>query len=674
MPDEKATDVIAQAAAGAAQGAATSGGLPGAVAGAAKALASSKRGRRWLLIALVVALFSSPIGILAIALAFTGFLSGSRDAVVAQSYSTAAADGEPPPDGFSAIEAAAQQAGIPWEVLWALWYYSTGPGRGWGTWPGICASAPPPLDGASPLACPSMPAYPGEPPPTTTTTTATTTLPARKGKLAKGPKQPTATTRPPTTTTTQPPIVYVGPYAIRQGVLAPSTATNWAQSSEWVASTFAASLASQPGWWDGLSLASGILVSQDASAPYYDTTSDQAMTVRTDMTAALTNLPVQGNAGPTRGIFDANVFELAQAAFLGWQPVAMSAPPTGGMVCGQAGPGGATLLGPDGTAVTLTPAQLDNAAVIVHVGQSLGVPTQGLVVGLGTALTESDLWDLPNPVVPGSETDPNVQWGGYSPTNPPSNGTSVGLFQQQDDWGSVAERMDPAWSARAFFDGVPGGPGGLLQVPGWQAMPLGLAAQAVQASAFPDRYQGWMPGAETLLGTVEGIPCTPTGGIPSLGGASPIARTVISAAEAWVGKAPYVWGGGSASGPTMGLYGTGATAPPGALGQPGFDCSGLVLYAYAQAGIVLPHYSGYGGQWSIVQAAGGYTMDMAKLKPGDLVFFNGSDGSPTNPGHVGIYLGNYEMLDALETGTYVEVDYIGPGTGFYDTFDGGGPP
>jgi cell wall-associated NlpC family hydrolase len=680
MADEKATDIVGRAALGAAQGAAAGGGVPGAVAGAAKGLASSSRGRRWLMVGLVVLLLSSPVGIVVVTLAFAGLLAGTREAVAAQSYDLASATGVPAGD-LSAMQAAAEHAGVPWEVLWALWYYESGPGAGWGTWPGACATEPPPLEGASPLPCPSMPSYPGEPPPTTTTTTTapptTTTTTNEKGsqKGKKGGAPATTTTVPPTTTTTQPPIVYLGPFAVRQGVLPASVADSWPGAADWLAGAFAASLTSQPGWWDGLGLASGIVASQDASVPYASTTSDEAQTVRTDMEAALASLPVQGNAGPSQLMFDQNVFELAQATYLGWQPGATTAGvPGGGMVCGQAGAGGVmTVSGPGGTVVTLVPAQLDNAAAIVHVGQGLGVPTQGLVVALGTALTESGLWDLPNGTVPGSETDLNAQWGPYSPVNLPSNGTSVGLFQQQDNWGSVQQRMDPAWSARAFFDGVPGGPGGLLQVPDWQAMPMGLAAQAVQASDFPSRYQAWMPAAQAVLGQAEGISCTPTGGLPPLSGTSATARTIIAAAEAWVGKTPYVWGGGAASGPTMGLSGTGAVAPPAAVGQPGFDCSGLALYAYAKVGVVLPHYSGEGGQWSLVQAAGGFTMDMARLQPGDLVFFNGSDGTSTNPGHVGIYLGNYQMVDALETGTYVEVDYIGPGSAFYATFDGGGP-
>jgi len=110
----------------------------------------------------------------------------------------------------------------------------------------------------------------------------------------------------------------------------------------------------------------------------------------------------------------------------------------------------------------------------------------------------------------------------------------------------------------------------------------------------------------------------------------------VLAAESQLGM-PYVWGGGDASGPTTGLAGT----PPA-----GFDCSGLVLYSLAQVVIVVPHYSGLGGQWSLVEAYGHYSTDPSALVPGDLVFFVGSDGTRSNPGHVGIVVGHDEMIDA----------------------------
>ena len=49
---------------------------------------------------------------------------------------------------------------------------------------------------------------------------------------------------------------------------------------------------------------------------------------------------------------------------------------------------------------------------------------------------------------------------------------------------------------------------------------------------------------------------------------------------------------------------------------------------------------------------------MADAQPGDLVFFAGSDGSASSPGHVGIYIGNGEMIDAPHTGTSVQVQAV----------------
>lgn len=93
----------------------------------------------------------------------------------------------------------------------------------------------------------------------------------------------------------------------------------------------------------------------------------------------------------------------------------------------------------------------------------------------------------------------------------------------------------------------------------------------------------------------------------------------------------YVWGG---SGPSV------------------FDCSGLVMWAYAQLGISLPHYTG--AQWN-----SGVHVSRSQLQPGDLVFFY--------PGisHVGIYVGNGFMLDAPTFGIPVGIHPV-----MWDVFDG----
>jgi hypothetical protein len=60
-----------------------------------------------------------------------------------------------------------------------------------------------------------------------------------------------------------------------------------------------------------------------------------------------------------------------------------------------------------------------------------------------------------------------------------------------------------------------------------------------------------------------------------------------------------------------------------------------------------------------MQATVGTSVNgLAEAKPGDLVFFTGSDGSPASPGHVGIYVGNGEMIDAPYTGTKVQVQPV----------------
>ena len=88
-----------------------------------------------------------------------------------------------------------------------------------------------------------------------------------------------------------------------------------------------------------------------------------------------------------------------------------------------------------------------------------------------------------------------------------------------------------------------------------------------------------------------------------------------------------------------------------AAGPSAFDCSGLVMWAFAQEGIALPHYTG--AQWNM-----GMHVARADLEPGDLVFF-GADIS-----HVGIYVGDGLMVDAPNTGAVVRVeplfsDYVG---------------
>jgi cell wall-associated NlpC family hydrolase len=100
---------------------------------------------------------------------------------------------------------------------------------------------------------------------------------------------------------------------------------------------------------------------------------------------------------------------------------------------------------------------------------------------------------------------------------------------------------------------------------------------------------------------------------------------------------PYSWGGGSQSGPSYGIA-------QGA-GIKGFDCSGLTMYAYAQVGIRLPHYTG--SQWNA-----GVQVSRSRLQPGDLVFFH------ADLHHMGMYIGDGKMVHAPQTGDVVKISPI----------------
>jgi N-acetylmuramoyl-L-alanine amidase len=122
----------------------------------------------------------------------------------------------------------------------------------------------------------------------------------------------------------------------------------------------------------------------------------------------------------------------------------------------------------------LTAEQTANARLIIRIGRELGVSDRGIAIALGTAMQESALR--------------NLDWGDRD---------SLGLFQQRPStgWGTSAQVRDAARATRAFFGGRSDPNGtrtrGLLDIPGWSRMPFAQAAQAVQISAYPDRYAKW---------------------------------------------------------------------------------------------------------------------------------------------------------------------------------------
>ncbi|MEV6758409.1 bifunctional lytic transglycosylase/C40 family peptidase [Streptomyces sp. NPDC051214] len=140
-----------------------------------------------------------------------------------------------------------------------------------------------------------------------------------------------------------------------------------------------------------------------------------------------------------------------------------------------------------------------------------------------------------------------------------------------------------------------------------------------------------------------------------LSGVSGKARKAVQAALSQRGL-PYSWGGGNATGPSTGV----CCSPSGKSGAgiTGFDCSGLTQYAFAQVGITLPHLA------SAQAAKGQRITSKAALKPGDLVFFAYAPGARSTIHHVGIYVGNGQMVNAAGPGTKVRLDPVDALSGF----------
>ncbi|MGM0385896.1 MAG: hypothetical protein ACQERF_07955 [Actinomycetota bacterium] len=119
-----------------------------------------------------------------------------------------------------------------------------------------------------------------------------------------------------------------------------------------------------------------------------------------------------------------------------------------------------TAILPDGNAHLLDASQADNAALIAAVAGSRGLPARAVTIALATALQESKLT--------------NIDHGDRD---------SVGIFQQRPSqgWGALEELLDPVYSTNAFYDG-------LMRVPDYEDLPVTVAAQAVQRSAYPEAY------------------------------------------------------------------------------------------------------------------------------------------------------------------------------------------
>lgn len=254
-------------------------------------------------------------------------------------------------------------------------------------------------------------------------------------------------------------------------------------------------------------------------------------------------------------------------------------------------------------------AQLGNATTIYRVGRGMGVPTFGLVVALAAAIQESVLRNLE-----GGDRD------------------SVGLFQQRATWGSYAERHDPAAAARKFFTA-------LRRVNGWTSLTVAAAAQAVQRSAYPSAYARWEHEARDLVDAITATIVHTTSSSSGSGGSSGGPKTAarfVAIALAQAGDR-YVYGAEASA----------SDANPNA-----FDCSELVQWAAARAGVAFVDGS------SAQRAACHHISVATAIRTRGALLFH--------PGHVAISLGNGRTIEAANPGAGV-VSYSAAGR-----FDAGG--
>jgi cell wall-associated NlpC family hydrolase len=275
----------------------------------------------------------------------------------------------------------------------------------------------------------------------------------------------------------------------------------------------------------------------------------------------------------------------------------------GGTTTGSAScTGGRIFAGQTIGGVRLDTDQLNDANLIINVGYTMAVPPPGEVIAVATAMQESGLRNLDH-----------------------GDRDSLGLFQQRPSmgWGSPAQILNPIHASQEFYSH-------LLAVPGWRTMTTTQAAQAVQHSATPDAYQRWQPLAQALVsGTSAPVACAD--GTANLNG------TAVAAADY---RIPPGTPAPIAAVIEFGLAQLGKPYVYGATGPNAWDCSSLVQAAYAQIGIQLPRTTYQ--QVTVGEPVYG-TSD---LQPGDLLFIPGSDGTPTNPGHVGMYVGDQLVLEA----------------------------
>ncbi|MEV5506581.1 C40 family peptidase [Streptomyces orinoci] len=286
--------------------------------------------------------------------------------------------------------------------------------------------------------------------------------------------------------------------------------------------------------------------------------------------------------------------------------------------------------------------QIPNAKTIVATGISLGVPAQGQVIALATAMQESRLR--------------NLNYGDRD---------SLGLFQQRPSsgWGTPEQIRDPVYASTRFYKA-------LLEVHGWQQMTVTQAAQAVQASGYPDAYAQWEPLARALQEAI--VKTLPNNGKTAQQNTSTTSTTQTAAIGCTTGADGSQWGtipeGTVPNGytipkdapekvrtaldwamhqlGTLYQWGGDCTSPHGPDPMGRCDCSSLMQQAYAHAGVTL-------SRTTYTQVNEGKPVSLSDLRPGDLLFTRGTAAAPE---HVGMYMGSGLVINAPRTTKPVRIE------------------
>lgn len=224
-------------------------------------------------------------------------------------------------------------------------------------------------------------------------------------------------------------------------------------------------------------------------------------------------------------------------------------------------------------------------------------------------------------------------------------------------------RIDLDGAARPSADGPP--PGGRFAASIIGAVVLIVVAAVVVTVAVAASYKPaggatpgvvvftvaapYNPGAAQPQTVPAAPPPAPIGNWTSQRG-----QQIAQRAMTWLGW-PYSWDAGDANGPTYGVAVDHDSRNDGHVR--GFDCSGLVIYAVAPwLGVSHDAASQY-------TEAGSVHPALSSLQPGDLVFWS-KDGTIGGIGHVAIYIGNGNVVQAPYSGAYIEItplDQVEPG-------------